>query len=194
MNFIKYVQPKVLALCAWDRICAVDEHFFAEYIFMFNAGFTLIMSFSRWMFGSLNGIRYAFFKGSYTDTLSDKKYFWPIFGGINLTILIVGVLVIIKQKINNERVINPLINNSNFNNMAYNKPLLNTRQTFVSMFILLSLVFWNVLRASSHTIKTADFLRIPLFVYIIFPISGLFGRITFTKFILREVKNFFGNL
>ena len=78
--------------------------------------------------------------------------------------------------------------------MAYNKPLLNTRQTFVLMFIVLSLLFWNVLRASSHSIKTADFLRIPLFVYIIFPISGLFGRITFTKFILREVKNFFGNL
>ena len=190
MNFIKNFQPKVLVCSAWNQICAVDENFFAWYIFMCNAGFSLIMQFSRWTFGYMNGFRYALFRGSYSDALSDAINIWPLFGGINLIIWIVGALMIIRQKIINEKVINPVINNPIFNNMAHNKPILNTRQAFISMFILLSLLSWIALKKSYHTIMLRNVLIIPLYIYIIFPISVIFGRMKFTKFILREVQHF----
>ena len=196
MKFLIFIQFinlfQVLAIKVWSRVCAIDENFFARFIFLFNAGFSLITQFSRWLSGSLNGLEFAIYKGSYTDALSDTIIFWPIFTSILIIVLIVGGVTIIREKYYNQKeLVSQVINISKFNNMAYNKPLLNTRHSFISMFIIASLfvVYCIVLLFSPHTYDATLDVIMQLFFYIVFPTSVMSTRICFAKFIFREIQN-----
>ena len=198
MNFIKHVQHfindfKVLTMNVWNHVNAIDENFSTKFIFMFNVGFSSTTQFSRWMSGSLNDIKFASLKGSFADSLpADTKLFLPLLAGINIAILVIGGLSIIKQKIKNRDRINPVMNVPKFNNVAYNKPLLNTRHAFTLMliFTINLIVFCTSLKNSPHKIDGIYIVLLQIFIFIIFPIYVIFRRITFTKFILREIKNF----
>ena len=173
----------------WSHVEAIDENFSTKFIFMFNSGFSLTIHFSRWMSGSLNNKKFGDLKGSYIDALQDTTIFWPIFSGINITILVVGGSLIIKQKIKNQNKINPVINPPKFNNVTQNKPLLNTRHAFILMFILM-LIFYIHFNFPPYIMEATKVVISQCIVFINFPIYVMFKRITFTKFILREIQNF----
>ena len=173
----------------WSHVEVIDENFSAKFILMFNAGFSLTTQFSLWMAGSSYNKPVAYLKGSYIDALPDTTIFWPIFTGVNITILVVGGSLIIKQKINNQNKINPVINAPKFNNMAHNKPLLNTRHAFILIFIVM--FFCCIYLTFPHYEMAATRIVIlPCIVFICIPVYVMFKRVTFTKFILREIQNF----
>ena len=177
----------------WSQVNAVDEDFSTNFISMFNVGFSLTTQFSRWMTGSLNGLKFASLKGSYVDALPEKNFFLPILAGTNIIVLFIGGLLIIKQKIKNRSKINPVMNTPKFNIVAYNKPLLNTKHAFTLMFIITSnLVVFCVSLSFSPNDKTEGIYIVlfQIFMFIIFPIYVMITRITITRFILREILNF----
>ena len=179
-----------MAINVWSHVEAIDENFSTKFIFMLNTGFSLTIQFSRWMSGSSNFKNFGYLKGSYIDALPDTAtIFWPIFTGINITVLVVGGSLIIKQKINNQNKINPVINAPKFNNVAQNKPLLNTRHAFILTFILM-LIFCIHLTFPTYKMATTRAVIFQCTVFINFPIYVMFKRITFTKFIVREIQNF----
>ena len=174
----------------WSHVEAIDENFLTKFIFMFNTGFSLTTQFSRWISGSLNSKKIAYLKGSNIDALPDTIIFWPIFTGINITILVVGGSLIIKQKIYYQNKIDPVINAPKFNNAAYNKPLLNTRHAFILMFMTtIQLLMFCIHLTFPFKMEVTKTVIIQCIVYINFPIYVMFKRITFTKFILREIQN-----
>ena len=182
-----------MALKFWDRVCAIDENFFTKFIFLFNAGFSLIKVFSRWMSGSLNGNPFAVLKGSYTDALSNTTFLPSLYASIiNIAIVIACGILIIQQKIKSQNAVAPVINIPKFNNVAYNKPLLNTKNTFILTFLISSAILISILNRSENVLTFDAKLEVilQLIVFIIFPILIMSRRITFTKFILREIRNF----
>ena len=185
-----------MALKFWDRVCAIDENFFAKFIFLFNSGFSLIKVFSRWMSGSLNGNAFAVLKGSYTDALSNTTFLPSLYASmINIAIVIACGISIIQQKIKSQNAVVPVINIPKFNNVAYNKPLLNTKNTFILTFLISSAILISILNRSNFASNVNTFdakleVILQLIVFIVFPILIMSRRITFTKFILREIQNF----
>ena len=58
------------------------------------------------------------------------------------------------------------------------------------IFTINLLVFCISLTYSPHKIDAIYIVLLQIFIFIIFPIYVIFRRITFTKFILREIRNF----
>ena len=105
-------------------------------------------------------------------------------------------ILIIQQKIKSQNAVAPVINIPKFNNVAYNKPLLNTKNTFILTFLISSAILISILNRSNFAsnVKTFDAkleVILQLIIFIIFPILVMSRRITFTKFILREIQNSF---
>ena len=185
-----------MAIKFWDRVCGIDENFFTKFIFLFNAGFSLITVFSRWMSSSLDGNSFAVLKGSYTDALSNTFFLPSLYANIiNMIIVIACGILVLQQKIKSQNAVTPVINIPKFNNVAYNDPLLNTKNTFILMFLQSTILLISIFNTSKEVQPTLKFdgkLEVinQLIFFIIFPIFVMSRRITFSKFIFREIQNF----
>ena len=178
---------------AWNRMCALDDGFFARFISLFNIGISFLTQFSLWMLGAFYGDNFAAWKGSYLNTLnySSSRLFWPFFVGFICSILLILGIILVYQKIKNNNIVNPII--GNINNNVHNKPLVTTFQAAVLLFIVLCFLITvlvsklKLYRDTPLVGMTAQF-----FCFILFPILLVPNKNKCIKFLLSELKQYWG--
>ena len=170
---------------AWNRMCALDDEFFARFISIFNIGVSFITILSLWMLGAFNNDSFAQLKGSYMNTLNyySTSLFLPIFYSFICSILVILCIVLFFQKLKNNNIVNPQI--GNFNNNAYNKPLVTICQAaaFLSSFGFFNLI----IKLKIFPPKPLVGITVPMFCFVLVPIILVPNKKKCIKFLLREM-------
>ena len=127
---------KVFMLYGWTYFCSMDEVFLSQTILNFNFLFGFGSQCCRYMLGSLETHLYELLNGVLlSNTVSHKRYFWPVNLTISGTIILIGILALavknIKVYIANKNMVQEIhitleSQQSNFNIEIHNTPLLGT--------------------------------------------------------------------
>ena len=183
-----------MAIHGWSWISALDDDFFSRFFLVSNYGFSLIMQFSLWMLGYNNDNQFAMLKGSHTNALSysPARLIWPLFVGIVFSILLICGVMIAHQKIKSNNVVNPIILNGHLNNNAQNMPLLSNYQAFFLFFIAAfsSIFVFIIVKHLEFEPPIIIDITFHLFYHTIFPITLVFRKKYFLKYLLREIRSF----
>ena len=184
-----------MAIHDWSLISGLDDDFLSRFFLISNYGISFIMQFSLWMLRFNNGYQFALLKGSHTNALfySPARLIWLSFIGIVISIWLICGIVIAYQKIKNNNVINPIIPNGNFNNIAHNMPLISIHQAFF-LFFIVAVSFFFVMITKYLSFQPPSIIQIQLTVFlflnIIFPITLVKRKKYFLKYLLREIRSF----
>ena len=173
---------------AWNRMCALDDEFFARFISIFNITISLVTQISLAMSGAFIGHTFAKLKGSYLNTLnhSSSNLFLSFFHGFIWSLLVILCIILVFQKMKNNNVVNPQI--GNFNNNVFNKPLLNTYQAAVFLFIVSCFLFFHFMKELKFFSQNPLFaITVHLFSFVLFPILLVPNKKKCIKILLRDI-------
>ena len=186
LYFTETVLHKVSMLFGFKHFCLTDEDFVFMFLNLFNISFAFAIQFSRWMLDSSIGEYYHFeiLSGTFTNSIINfKMLFWPLFGLINIVIIIVGCLAILikkylMHKANQNRVQEIHIQiqydeNRVYNNQAYNMSILSSFEYFLlCIFVLIMVSRLTITRIILQLYGfDEDYQR--HFNYLIFHVNGL---------------------
>ena len=74
----------------WNYFCSMDEDYLSRVFNILNFSFGLMTQISRWILGSFETHGFEVLNDVLLNTLYSERKFWPIFLGINCSIIIIG--------------------------------------------------------------------------------------------------------
>ena len=184
-----------MAIYDWSGVSILEEEFFSRFFSFFNMGASLLMAILFWMLGTNNDYSFAFFKGSYTNTIyhSPSKLSLSLFSGIVFCICLICGVFIAYQKIRYNIAVDPNISNGQFNNIACNAPLITTYKTFLLLLVPPCCI--TVMSIFKHFLKMQEgaliSLTIHLFFHVFFPMILVSRKKEFMTYLFREIKDGF---